>query len=200
MTLSREEEKELLNRIEKGEQKAWEDFVEIYGRLIYYAIQRTLDLKSVKLPQDSIQEIFHSLFVHLAEDSARRLLSYTGKRNCSLATFVRMIAVNYTIDIIRRGARQYYYVDFEEVKEDDFERSFYDEGKTPESFALEREREDRLKRALEGLTREDRAFLRLYLSGMSPRDISRIYKVSVKEVYQRYAFIKDKLKGQILEK
>ena len=125
MPLISEQEKALLSRIEKGEQEAWSDFVERYGRLIYYAIQRTLELKGTRLPPEQIEEIFHSLFSHLAENRAKRLLSWTGKRNCSLATWIRMISINYTIDIIRRQARVFYYVDFEEIPEGDFERSWF---------------------------------------------------------------------------
>ncbi len=193
MALSAQEQ-ELIGRIRKGEQRAWEDFVDQFGRLIYYSIQRTLELKGVRLPADTIQEIFHSLFIHLAEDKARRLLRYTGRGNCSLATYIRMISINYTIDILRRQAKFSFQVDFEEVAEGEFEKSWFEAEKSPEELNEEREKEEKLKGALLELNREERSFLGLYLSGMSPRELSRVYKISVTNVYSRYAKLKERLK------
>jgi len=192
-----EQEKALMSRIQKGEEKAWEDFIELYGRLIYYAIQRTLELKGVRLPADTIQEIFHSLFVHLAENRAKRLLSYTGKRNCSLATWIRMISINYTIDIIRRQAKFSFQVEFEEIREGEFEKSWVEGIKSPEELAEEKEKEEKLKRALEELTREDKNFIKLYLSGISPQEMARIYKTTISNIYSRHALVKEKLKKSI---
>jgi len=192
-----EQEKALLARIAKGEKEAWDLFVELYGRLIYYAIQRTLELKGIRLSPEGIQEIFHSLFVHLAENKAKRLLSFAGKRNCSLATWIRMISINYTIDIIRRQARVSYFVDFEEVSEDDYEKSWREDSKSPEELVQEQEMGERLKKALTELSKEEQSFLKLYLSGMKPAELARVYKTNVSNIYSRYASIKEKLKASI---
>ncbi len=189
-----EQEQGLLRRIQDGEQKGWTELVDQYGRLIYYAIQRTLELKGVRLPADGVEEIFNSLFVHLAENQGRRLLSFSGKRNCTLATWIRMISINYTIDIIRRQAKFSYQVEFEEVPEGDYEKSWFDGIKNPEQASEEREKEERLKSGLDGLKRDDKNFLKLYLGGMSPQEIARVYRIPVSQVYSRYAAIKKTLK------
>jgi len=192
-----QQERDLIGRIKKAEPRAWEDFVEQYGRLIYYSIQRTLELKGVRLPPDTIQEIFHSLFVHLAEDKARRLLRFQGRDHSSLATYIRMVSINYTIDILRRQAKFSFQVDFEEIGEGEFEKSWFEAEKSPEQLNEERQQEEKLQRALSELDRAEQSFLRLYLSGMSPRELARVYKVSVANVYSRYAKLKERLKKSV---
>lgn len=184
----------MLFRIEKGDKQAWADFVEQYGRLIYYAIQQTLKRKGIQLSADEVEDIFHSLFVHFAENGAKRLLAYQGKRNCSFASWLRLVSINYTLDLIRQRRRGILEVDFEELSEEDFEKSWYQAPDTPEQISAELETEEKLKKALRSLSEEDQTFLKLYLSEMGPDKIAQIYKVSVSNIYSRYAKLKERLK------
>jgi RNA polymerase sigma factor (sigma-70 family) len=188
------DEKALIARIRKGERAAWDELVDGYGRLIYYAIQRTLEMKGIRRTPEDVQDIFQSLFIHLAEENGRRLLSYTGKHKCTLASWIRMITVNYTIDIIRRQARYAYNVDFEEVSSDEFEKSWFEGQKTPDDAFSEKEVENQLARCLSELEKDDRAFLELFLKGMTPKELAKLYRVSAGNIYSRYNRLKEKLK------
>jgi RNA polymerase sigma factor (sigma-70 family) len=188
------DEKDLIARIRKGERAAWDELVDGYGRLIYYAIQRTLEMKGVRRSPEDVQDIFQSIFVHLAEDSGRRLLSYTGKHKCTLASWIRMIAVNYTIDMIRRQAKYSFHVDFEEVNSEEFEKSWFEGHQTPDQHLMEKETENQLLKCLAELDKDDRAFLELFLKGMSPKELARLYRVNATNIYSRYNRIKAKLK------
>jgi len=192
-----EQEKDLLERIAQGEPKAWEEFVELYGRLIYYAVQKTLKLKGIRCEKEEVQGIFHSLFIHLAEDRARRLLKFSGKGKCSLATWIRTISVHHTIDVIRAQARSAFYVSFEEVNEADFDASWSSPVRDPEKELAERENEKKLKNALLELSSEERAFLNLYLNGVDASKLAKLYKAPVKNIYSRLAQLKEKIKGII---
>jgi len=188
------DEKALLARIRKGERAAWDELVDGYGRLIYYAIQRTLEMKGIRRNQDEVQDIFQSIFVHLAEDKGRRLLSYSGKHKCTLASWIRMITVNYTIDMIRRQAKYSYHVDFEETDSEEFEKSWFNGHKTPDDSLMEKEKENQVVRCLSELDKEDRTFLELFLKGMTPKELAKLYRVSAGNIYSRYNRLKEKLK------
>jgi len=194
------DEKALIGRIRKGSREAWNELVDGYGRLIYYSISRTLEMKGVRRSPEDIQDIFQSLFLHLAEDGGRRLLSYTGKHKCSLATWVRMITVNYTIDTIRRSAKYSFHVEYEDVSPEEFERSWFESQKQPVDEVAEKEENKKLLACLGELDKQERVLLEMYLSGMTPRQMARVCKISQSNVYSRYAAIKEKLKKSMESK
>jgi RNA polymerase sigma factor (sigma-70 family) len=193
-------EKQLLSRIRQGEREAWEELVDNYGRLIYYAIQRTMEMKGLPRNPEDVQDLFQSLFLHLAEDNGRRLLSYTGKHHCSLATWIRMIAINFTIDFIRRQARYSFHVEFEEKTPEEFERSWFEPQPEADSRLDEKSREQKLAELVSELDKQDRDFLKLYLSGMTPGELARLYKTSTTGIYSRYNRLKEKLREAVSEK
>ena len=194
------DEKGLIGRIRKGDRDAWNEFVEGYGRLIYHSVIRTLAMKGMPKGPDLVQEIFQSIFVHLAENNGKRLLKFTGKHNCTLATWVRMISINYTIDVIRKQAGRAFDVDFEEVAEEEFEKAWEGGVKDPDDALLEKEKSELISACLLKLSAEERDFLSLYLSGLSPAQLAKLQKASINSVYSQYNRIKGKLKQMIMAK
>jgi len=194
------DEKGLLDRIRNGEQGAWNDFVDCYGRLIYHSIHRGLSLKGVRKSEEAVQDIFQSLFVHLSEDNARRLLKFEGKRKCSLASWIRMIAINYTIDVIRSEARVSFLVEFEEVEPGELEKSWGHQNREPDEELAAKEEEKVLAIGISRLSQEDRNFLELHLTGINAKQLAKIFKMPVNSVYSRFSLIKEKLKKSISNK
>jgi len=194
------DEKGLIARIRKGEREAWNELVDNYGRLIYYAIQRTLEMKGLRRGPEDVQDLFQSLFLHLAEDNGRRLLSYTGKHQCSLATWIRMLTINYTIDFIRRQAKYSFQVEFEEVAPEEFERSWFEGPKDADARLDEKSREQKLAKLISELDKEEQTFLQLCLSGMTIKELAKLYKASTANIYSRYSRLKEKLKKSMSEK
>jgi len=186
MSFPQKEEKELLERIRRGEKKAWEEFVEFYARLIYYAIRRTLEKKGRKELFTEVEDIFQAFFIHLAEDNARRLTGFSG--NCSLASWIRILAINFTIDILRRKSA------FLEVEFKLVEKNPVFSPSTPLKAFEEKEKQKKLEQAISRLEESEQEFLKLYLSELSPTQLARIYRTTVNKVYSRYARIKEKIK------
>jgi len=194
------DEKALIERIRDNEREAWNELVDAYGGLIYYSIQRTLEQKGVRKDPDYVQEVFQALFVRLAENQGRRLLGYSGKHQCSFATWIRMITVNYTIDCLRSRSRRGLDVSFEEVPRDEYEQSWSTAVQKPDEVLMEKEKAGEIAACLKGLSGEDRNFLELYLSGVSPRQMAKIFKVSVNGVYSRYRRLKAGLRESLAGK
>ena len=95
-------ETELLAGCYSGDPPALEAFVIRFSNLVYAVVQRVLKAKSVPhIPQD-VEDLHNSIFVKLLEKRCRKLRQYQGRNGCSLASWVRMIAVRTVIDQLRR--------------------------------------------------------------------------------------------------
>jgi len=185
--LSREES-QLLERIKKGEKQAWEEFVDLYARLIYYVIRHTLEKKGRKELLREVDDIFQAFFIHLAEDGARRLINFSG--NCSLASWIRILAINFTLDLLKKKTGTHLEVEFKSTIINPSKGSF-----TPLEALEEREKIEKLEQAVSNLNEDEQEFLQLYLSGFSPSQLAKIYHTSPNNIYTRYARLKEKLKN-----
>jgi RNA polymerase sigma factor (sigma-70 family) len=86
----------------KGDISAREEFLKRYSRLIYSYIYHTLRLKGFNLYVESADDIFQSFFTFIIAEDCKRLRSFGAKNGCSLATWVRQLVINFTIDYIRK--------------------------------------------------------------------------------------------------
>lgn len=93
---------EFVQRCVSQDKDAWNEFVERYSRLIYKYIHSVLNNKGISAEQgdcaDICQEIFHSLI----SDNFKKLKSFRAKNGCSLASWLRQVTVNFTIDYLRQ--------------------------------------------------------------------------------------------------
>lgn len=170
-----------------------------YSRLIYYSIQRTSQIKSYPLTPEELEDLFHEIFELLLRDDCKKLRQYRGDRGCTVATWLRTIAVRHVLDHIRRSGRPYLRVDFEAEAEAAAvaESSLQGPALSPEEMLLVKEREELVSQAIAELSEEDRRFVELYyLRELSPEDVARALRVTVSTVYSRV----NRLKAKISEK
>ena len=85
-----------------GDKQSWERFVERYSRLIYSYIYSVFQIKGSFATEDIRNELFHEIFLLLARDNFKKLKSFKAKNRCSLASWLRQVTVNFTIDYIRK--------------------------------------------------------------------------------------------------
>jgi RNA polymerase sigma-70 factor (ECF subfamily) len=94
---------ELLSRCVAGEEGAWERFTEQYSRLIYSSILRVLRTYGVSSHgQDLTKEIFQDIISSLLRQERKKLKSFKALNGCSVATWLRQVAINAAIDHLRR--------------------------------------------------------------------------------------------------
>lgn len=84
-------------------QESRRELLQRYSRLIYSSIIHILRLKGRPTTDELVTEIFHQMVVVLFEDDCRRLRSYQGRNGCSLATWLRQVCINATLDYLRVG-------------------------------------------------------------------------------------------------
>lgn len=101
-----------------GSKQAWDEFVDKYSRLIYTYINAILRQKSPDLfTPENTKDIFQDIFLLLSQDNFRKLSSFQAKNGCSLASWLRQITVNLTIDFLRKHKSL---ASLDEVDEDGF--------------------------------------------------------------------------------
>ena len=86
----------------KGDKHFWNEFLLRYSHLIYNYIYSVLSVKGRNLPDDQVEDIFHDIFHVLIKDNYKKLATYQARNGCSLASWLRQVTVNFTIDYLRR--------------------------------------------------------------------------------------------------
>ncbi len=93
---------EFIQRFVKGDKQVQDEFLKTYSRLIYNYIHNVLNTKGLKFTQDHINDIFQEIFYSLIKDSYHKLKSFKARNGCSLASWLRQVTINFTIDYIRK--------------------------------------------------------------------------------------------------
>lgn len=198
MTISQEQEKELLRRLKENFSKAWEEFVDNYSRLIYYSIQHTLKLKGYKWNEEEINELFQMIFLHIAEDKAKRLLKFEGKGGCSLASWVRTISVNFVIDYLRGQRTRKFDLEFQEIKPEKINEEWFISS-SPEQLLLKQEEVRELEKAISGLSPDEKAMLKLfYEDGVSVEKLAKLFSLTKSSAYTKLSRIREKVRRALL--
>jgi len=154
---------EFVKRCIKGEKDAWEEFVKRYSRLIYNYVHSILKIKG-KTFQNShqINDIFQEIFVILTQDNFKKLKTYQGKNGCSLASWLRQVVINFTIDYLRKAQPT---ISLEEEIEQDFKiKDTLADDTDIEEILVSEEKLNTLKDCIKNLNTDDKYFLELYLN------------------------------------
>jgi len=86
----------------KGNKQSWNEFLSRYSRLIYNYIYSVLAVKGRTLPEEQIEDVFQEIFYSLIKDNYKKLATYQGRNGCSLASWLRQVTINFTIDYLRK--------------------------------------------------------------------------------------------------
>ncbi|MFH1441423.1 MAG: sigma-70 family RNA polymerase sigma factor [Candidatus Omnitrophota bacterium] len=87
----------------RGDKYYCNEFVDKYSRLIYNYIGCVLQQKNPHLfTLENIKDIFQGIFLSLFKDGFNKLKTFKAKNGCSLASWLRQVTVNYTLDYVRK--------------------------------------------------------------------------------------------------
>ena len=93
---------EFVRKCVEGDKLAWDEFLKRYSRLIYCYIKDAFSIKGEHFSATHIQDVFQEIFCSLISDDFRKLKTFKAKNGCSLASWLRQVTVNFTIDHLRR--------------------------------------------------------------------------------------------------
>jgi RNA polymerase sigma-70 factor (ECF subfamily) len=154
---------EFIRRCVNGDKQAWDEFVSKYSRLIYNYIHSVLNTKGYTLMQDQIQDIFQEIFYSLIKDNFKKLKTFKAKNGCSLASWLRQVTLNFTIDYLRR-IKPTFSIDEETEDELSLKDILTDSLPSVPDALSQKEKLGSLKECIEGLSKDDKYFVELHIN------------------------------------
>lgn len=156
-----EEDRQLLSKCFSGDRKASETLVRRFSDLVYRSVQYALMVKYVSFNRHDVEDLHNTVFLRLFEQGCKKLRQYEGENGCSLASWIRMIAVHTVLDHLRKKGvdamvwqkKRIPLEKLEELRAEDIEYG----------AQIEREEQERLLQlGMERLPPRDRLFIKLH--------------------------------------
>ncbi|HET6611944.1 MAG TPA: sigma-70 family RNA polymerase sigma factor [Kofleriaceae bacterium] len=169
---------ELLDRVLRGEDRAWSELSRRFRPLLYGCIGQIA--RTAGLSRTDVEEIYANVLWQLVRRNMDKLRKYDPTRGAKLGTWLGMIAVHATYDYLRLRAREPSWLDLTRAHEV--------EGSEPSALGtlLDLEAEDEGRRIVAELSERDQTFVKLYFGEHAePADIARRMKINVKTVYSK---------------
>ncbi len=185
---------EFVQRCVKGDKLAWDEFVDKYSRLIYNYIHNVLNVKGYPFSQNHISDIFQEIFCSLIKDDFRKLRSFKARNGCSLASWLRQVTINFTIDYIRKIKPA---VSIDEETDDglSLKELLADDSATAVDTLSQEERMKSLKECIENLDNDDKYFLELHINkGLRLEELKEHFKLSRGAIDMQKARILNRLR------
>lgn len=189
----RKEDELLLYRCFRGEGDAWDDFVNIYLAPVSTAIKHVLDKYTSFSSGNEVEDLTQRFFLSLMEDDYKRLRIFKGERNCSLATYLRVVASRQAIDYLRKQGRernlldQYKTVHEREAEEDPSDMDLSPGGKAADLAEV--------KKVIARLSPPERLFLHLhYYRELSLKATAQTLNISLEAAYTRKSRLLKKIR------
>lgn len=176
-------DRELLIGCLAGNKKASETLVRRFSNRVYQSVQYTLMAKHVSFNRHDLEDLHNTVFLKLFEQNCKKLRQYQGKRGCSVATWIKTIAVRTVLDHLRKKGvdsitSQKDRVPLEKLPE--LKADGVDFGDEPETV----EQKHLLQVGIKRLPPRDRLFMRLhYDQGLSMAETADIMRLSMGNIY-----------------
>lgn len=168
-----------VQRCIKGDKLAWNEFVDRYSRLIYNYIHSVLKTKTSRLlVQEDINDLFQEVFLLLTRDNFKKLRTFKARNGCSLASWLRQVVINCSIDYLRKS-KFALSLDKENSEELSLKDMLVGEAIFVREALVLEERFTHLKDCIESLDTDDKYFLELHVNrSFDLEKLRGIFKVS----------------------
>ncbi len=152
---------DFIRRCVMGDKAAWSEFVDKYSQLIFSSVHNALKARGASASEINPQDILQEIFLSFIKDDFRKLRTFQARNGCSLASWLRQVALNATID--RARSSRYFYQE-EETPDDEYCSTQGNEVADAAGSAQESEMIEHLKSCIERLGFEDKYFMELYFA------------------------------------
>ena len=176
-----------------GNKQSWSEFILRYSRLIYNYIYSVLAVKGRSIPNEQVEDIYQELFHALIKDNYKKLSTYQGKNGCSLASWLRQVTINFTIDYLRKLKP---IVSLDAEDEDGFalKDALKDLSPGAIEFLNDQDRRKTLQECISLLEYDEQYFLELFLNqALTLDEIKEHFKINRGAVDMRKVRILQKL-------
>ena len=191
-------DRELLKACIEGDPAAGDCFVEHFSHLIFNSIHETLRMYCSDYLSEDIEDIHNSIFASLFKEGRKKLGQFRGDNNCSLASWLRTIAINTTRNFISRN-RTFISLDSAPDEGNAYIDKLPCQGSPVLDRLIDSEEVRLVNLSVKELKAEDRLVLKyFYKEGLPPEEIANIMNIAVNTVYSRISRIKKRL-GKIVK-
>lgn len=187
---------EFVQRCIRQDKASWDDFVEKYARLIYSAIHSVAKTNgSASFSSDTAKEIYQELFVFLRKDDFHKLKTFSARNNASLATWLRQVVVNFTVDYLRKLKKPA--LSLEQEDEDGFSlgQVIEDHALSSRQIVFNQEKAAGLSDCISKLESQEQFFIQMHFNlGVVLGDLKDILGITRENVDTRKSRIIEKLR------
>ena len=139
------------------DKQAWGEFVQAYSALIYNYIYKIILTKGYQLDSGIINDIYQEIFSNLIEDNFKKLRQFKAKNGATLASWLRVITINFTLDFLRKQKSVVSLEDNSAGEIPNLRERFPDQQSSyADEVLLNKEKLEVLTDCLEGLNIEDK--------------------------------------------
>lgn len=169
------DERDLIDSCIRGDSRAWESLVKVYGPSVYSAARFTLRRVLGVSGEADVENVVQTVFVALCEKKMRRLRSFQGRAR--FRTWLTSVTTRYALNHVRTEKRK------GSLKYCSLEESFEERLPRDESGTLPPEEREELFQGLDRLPPRDRLLLKMfYFDGASYQSIAEMLRVEVNSV------------------
>ena len=184
------DETTLLQGLLGDDANAWREFNVRYARLIYACIGRITARFGGVVRADAVNDIYSMLCVQLLSNDKVKLRTFEPGRGSKLGTWLGLLATHTAYDYLRSVRRIPRHADLTEAEQ------LSSDTPDPSEETLVRERAQIASEVLASFSDKDREFARLYYGeGLTPEDVARRMRISIKTVYSKKHKIQRRLES-----
>lgn len=198
---------EFVQRCVSRDKKAWDEFVDRYSHLIYNYIYSIFENKGYRSSPETVNDLYQEIFVSLIKEDFKKLRQFKAKNGASLASWLRIITINFSIDFLRQQ-RPIVSLDDDSKDEALTLKETLKDNCSPkqDEVLLNKEKLDNLLDCIAKLNNEDKYFLEMHIyRDIDLEDLKTTLKVSRSTIDMRKSRIIKRLrdcfkdKGFVLE-
>lgn len=178
-----------------NERRAWNTFVNTFTRYVYFMIETTRARYGAQLGEEDKADLHANIFMAFIEDDFRRLREFEGRNQCTLRSWIRMIAIRKTIDRLRKKAPKQ--ISMEQLQEHKgFEPANTEDDALAQLLQVEdASRTPELSLLIAELSDKDQLLLRLFLvDKLKANEVARALNASVGAIYTRKTRLIERLR------
>lgn len=197
------DERGLIQGCLKQDKAAWDEFVDRYSRLIYNYIHSVYKIKGVGCRPDTVNELFQEIFLSLIKDNFHKLRQFKGKNNASLASWLRVITINFCLNYLKRDNKSKPSSLDEDLGEGEFSLKdmLSDQHILADEHLTDQERLEYLFECIDILNNQDRYFLEMHIyQDVKLEDLQVVLGVSRSAMDMRKSRVVQKLRNCFQDK
>lgn len=162
----------------KGDKQSWPEFISRYSRLIYNYIYSVLSVKGRSILTEQVEDIFQEIFHSLIKDNYKKLSTFKGKNGCSLASWLRQVTINFTVDYLRK-LKSVQSLDAQDEDGFSLGDTLKDSSASAVDFLNNQDKRKTLQECISLLESEEQYFLELFLNqGLNLEEIKDYLKIN----------------------